>query len=357
MIRYLGEVDTENHYLLFFFQPQLKEKYENEWERYHNLESVLVPWSIFSPGTQLRMPSFLRSFDLDIFHSLNYMYPFLIKGPRILVTIHDLIPLKFPHFTPRAKKTRFNFLFRWVLRRSVQKADLVIAVSRQTRDDLIKFLGLEAEKIRVIYNGVGRRYRPLEPEKVRFRLKEEFGLTAPFALFVGRFDPYKNIVGLLKAFKQFIDSTPDHIKLVIAGPSDPRYPEAFETVKSLRLGSKVIFLDKVDEEELIFLYNGALTLVLPSFYEGFGLPPLEAMACGTPVICSEKGALLEVVGDAALLINPEEEGEMARALEKVCSDEKLRSDMRDRGLKRARLFSWQKTAEETLAVYQGLIPL
>lgn len=352
LIAHLGETDRRNHYLLFFQQPELEEKYGRRWRSYPNLETVLVPWPIFSPTGQLKLPHFLKKLDLDIFHSTNYLIPLLLRGPKLVVTIHDLIPLKFPHFTPRAKKTRYNFLFRWILLRCARKADTVIAVSRRTRNDLIEHLGLEEEKIAVIYNGVDGNYHPLTPAAVRARLKEKWGLAPPYVLFVGRFDPYKNVVGLIRDFKLFLNAGPGDLKLVIAGHYDPRYPEAFRIVRELGLASRVVFLDKLDEEDLIYLYNGSRVLVQPSYYEGFGLPPLEAMACGTPVICSNRGALPEVVGEAALIVDPDEEGSIARALGRIFSDEGLSSKLREKGLERSKIFTWQKTAGETLAVYR-----
>ncbi len=350
LIRYLGKIDPGNHYLLLFDRPELRAKYGRQWEEAPNLETALVPWRLFSPAGQWGLPSWLRGRGIDLFHSPNYLYPLLMKSPPVVVTIHDLIPLKFPEFTPRAKKTRFNFVFRWVLRRSVRRAARVIAVSRHTRADLIGLLGLEEEKIRVVYNGVDRSYRKLPEGEVKSRLYESFKISSPYFFFVGRFDPYKNVTGLIRAFADFIGSTDGSPQLVIAGSPDPRYPEAGKMVESLGIADRVRFLEKVDEEELLYLYNGALVLVLPSLYEGFGLPPLEAMACGTPVICSNRGSLPEVVGDAALLVEPEVE-EIAAGMTKIWEDEELRTELSRRGLRRAASFSWEKTAAETLAVY------
>ena len=355
LIQHLGEIDGENRYYLFFEREELKEKYRRRWERHLNLEPVLVPWPLFSPISQLAFPRFLRRFDLDVFHSPNYLLPLLLRGPRVVVTIHDLIPFKFPHFTPRAKKTRFHFAFRWVLRRCVRKADQVIAVSRRTRQDVMDCLGLKSEKIAVVYNGVNDGYRPLDPEIVAPLLREKFGLSGNYILFVGRFDPYKNVVGLIRAYQKFREETGADRKLVIAGHRDPRYPEALEEVKALGLFSEVVFLDGLDEDDLLYLYNGALVLAFPSFYEGFGLPPLEAMACGIPVICSDRGALPEVVGDAALMVDPDEEESIARALRRIHADRGLRGELKKKGLERAKKFSWRHTAEETLNVYKRLV--
>ena len=329
-------------------------RYWRRWERYTNLEPVSVPWGIFSPAGQVGMPALIRKMELDIFHSTNYFLPLLLWKTRMVITIHDLIPLKFPHFTPRAKKTRFNWFFRWILLRCSHRADRVITISLHTRNDLITELGLPAEKITVVYNGIDSKYRVLERERVLRFCQEKLGSTSPFILYVGRFDPYKNVAGLILAFDRFRRDRKDDPRLVLAGHPDPRYPETGEIVRSLGLESRVVFLDGVDEDELIYLYNGARILILPSFYEGFGLPPLESMACGTPVIVSDRGSLPEVIGDAGLFVDPDREESITGAIRTLWESDRLRSELREKGFKRAKDFSWEKTARETLEVYESL---
>ena len=185
LIRYLGKVDPEDHYLLLFDRPELLDKYARRWEDFPRLETALVPWSLFSPAGQFGLPAWLRGNGVDVFHSPNYLYPLLMNFPPVVVTIHDLIPLKFPEFTPRAKKTRFNYIFRLVLRRAVRRAARVIAVSRHTSDDLKELLGVAEEKIRVVHNGVDRFYRKLPEAEVSARLREIIPEHSPYFLFVG----------------------------------------------------------------------------------------------------------------------------------------------------------------------------
>ncbi len=355
LIHHLGEIDRLNRYFLFFSDQEVMERYARRWEGYPNLRPVPVPWGIFSPAGQVRLPSLIRKMGLDVFHSTNYFLPLFIRGIRAVSTIHDLIPLKFPHFTPRAKKTRFNRVFRLVLARCARRSNRIITVSGHTRDDLIADLGVAPEKIAVVYNGIDEKYRPLPEDGVKRFCGERLGFPNPFLLYVGRFDPYKNVPGLIRAFAAFRRGRTDDPRLVLAGHPDPRYPEAVETVASLGLDSRVVFLDGIDEEELIRLYNGARVLILPSFYEGFGLPPLEAMACGTPVITSDRGSLPEIVGTAALLVNPEREEEIAGAITKLWDSAPLRKELREKGLARSRDFSWEKTARETRGVYESLM--
>ncbi len=355
LIRNLAAVDRKNLYYLFFSEADLLKKYSRHWGNNPNFRPLLVPWGIFTPAGQWKLPARIRRLGLDIFHSTNYFLPLFLRGEvKAVATVHDLIPLKFPHFTPRAWKTRLYPLFRWILSRSVRRADRVITVSRHTARDLAADLHLPPEKIAVVYNGIDGVYRQLPEEEYRNILSIRLDPNRPFLLYVGRFDPYKNVPGLIRAFAEFIHGRSDDPRLVLAGHPDPRYPEAFEVVSELGLSSRVIFLDGVEEEELIALYNGARIVILPSLYEGFGLPPLEAMACGTPVVVSDRGSLPEVVGGAGLLVDPESRAELVSAIEKLWDSEDQRRRFGKLGQARAREFSWRRTAEETLAVYREL---
>lgn len=355
LIRNLAEIDRENSYYLFFRDPALLERYSPDRKDRSNFRPVLVPWGIFEPAGQWGVPSRVRELSLDVFHSTNYFLPLFLKGEvKAVATVHDLIPLKFPHFTPRAWKTRLHPVFRRVLTRSVRRADRVITVSRHTRRDLMADLGLPPEKIAVVYNGIDGAYRPRADKEFPPVLAERLGFSDPYLLYVGRFDPYKNVPGLIRAFAEFVRARTDNSRLVLAGQRDPRYPQAGEIVSALGLSSRVVFLDGVEEGDLAALYGGARILILPSLYEGFGLPPLEAMACGTPVIVSDRGSLPEVVGEAGMIINPENPAEIASAIAKLWESEELRSRFRELGLARAREFSWRRAAEETLEVYRQL---
>jgi len=353
LVFHLGRLDRDNRYLVIFSDPVVKERYQRRWAEFPNIELQAVPWSPFSPLSHLLLPGLLRRRGIDVFHSPNFLCPLFPGGPRMVVTVHDLIPLKFPHFTPRAKKTRFNFFYRWLLRRSLSRADRVIVVSNQTRLDLIDELKIEDDRIAVIYNGVDRKYRPRDKEEAREILGRKYGLSDPFFLFVGRLDPYKNVTGLIESFALFSRRVGGEVKLVIVASPDPRYPDPRLEAARLKIDSRVNFIEGVDDEDdLVAFYNGAVALVLPSLWEGFGLPPLEAMACGTPVVTSNRGALPEVVGGAALMVDPERREEIASALEKIWGDRDLRLRLQEEGLKRAATFSWDKTARQSLAVYR-----
>ncbi len=356
LVFHLGKLDRENHYLVIFNDSALRDRYRKLWEDFSNIETELVPWPPFSPRSHLLLPRLLKRRGTDLFHSTNFLCPLLPGGPRMVVTVHDLIPLKFPHFTPRAKKTRFNFAFRWLLRRSLARADRVIAVSRHTRSDLIGETGLDAGRIAVVYNGIDERYRPREPSGTRELLKERYGIDRPYFLFVGRLDPYKNLPRLIEAYARYCRRNGSAPDLIIVAAPDPRYPDPRDLASRLNLGSRFKMVEGVrEEDDLVSFYNGAVALVLPSLYEGFGLPPLEAMACGTPVICSDRASLPEVVGDAAVLVDPERTEAIADALGRVAADPGLRQSLGEKGLRRAAAFSWEKTAEATAAVYREIM--
>jgi len=356
LILHLARIDRENRYLLLFRDPALEARYRLAWKDYPQLQTALVPWSIFSLPGQARLSPFLRRSGVEVYHSTNYFIPLSIPGPKVVITVHDLIPLIHPEFTPRAKKTRFNFFFRWVIRRCVRRADRVIAPSRCTKDDILSRFPVPEGKVEVVYNGVDEKYRPLDPAAARRRLPAAVDPSVPFALFVGRLDPYKNAAALVGAFDMFLRETGEAARLVLASHRDPRYPEVFAAIAASSCADRIVFLDGLSEEEIIALYASARTVVLPSLYEGFGLPPLEAMACGSAVICSDRGALPEVVGDAALIAEPSPAA-LSAALKTIWRDEKLRAELKARGLNRAARFSWETTAKEHLAVYRSLAGL
>jgi len=310
----------------------------------------LVEYSPFSLRTQLALPSELKRIGCTIYHAPNYMYPYRAFPRRrqgamaCVVTIHDLIPLVFPDHAPRSRKSRLFPLFRRIMLESGARADAIITPSRATADDVIRYLRIPASRshrVRVIPEGVHARYTPG---------KKGDGNTI---LYVGRLDPYKNLPLLIRAFAQVHKQVPE-ARLRIIGPDDPRYPEAWETVAKLNLESHVIRDGYVTDADIVKAYQQAAVFVLPSRYEGFGLPVLEAMACGTPVVCGSGGSLAEVAGTAALQVSVTDPDALANALVQVLTDTALAARMRTEGRKHAAGFSWEQTARDTLALYREL---
>lgn len=255
-------------------------------------------------------------------------------------TIHDIIPLDRPEwFNPR-----FAAWYRWLLPRLTHRVRHIIAVSEFTRQRLIQKLSVDPSKISVVWNGVDSAFVPWEPESIE-RTLLDLQIPGPrYLLCVGSLEPRKNLPRLLDAWRQVAPTLPDDILLVIVGQR--RGTTVFADLK-IEVPARVHFTGYVAQEQLPALYSGALALVYPSLYEGFGLPPLEAMACGTAVITSNNTSLPEVVGDAGLLVDPESVASIGEAMSRVVLDTGLREQLRARGLERAKEITWDRCARET----------
>jgi glycosyltransferase involved in cell wall biosynthesis len=297
---------------------------------------------------RLRLPIPVEWFTglLDIFHSTDFVLP-PVRQARTILTVHDLAFMRLPQCAEASLRAYLNK----VVPRSIERADLVLADSQSTKSDLIELLGVSPDKIEVVYAGVERRFRPMEGEIALQRAKKRYGLDFPFILSLGTLEPRKNFSGLIEAYALMGDK---ELKLVIAGGRGWLYDGVFARVEELGLEDKVIFPGFVADEDLPALYNLAELFVFPSLYEGFGLPPLEAMACGTPVVTSDRPSLPEVVGEAGLMVEATDSEELAEAMERVLTDENLRRERREKGLKQAERFTWEAAAGKLLDVYRRL---
>lgn len=297
---------------------------------------------------RLRLPIPVEWFTgpVDIFHSTDFVLP-PIRQARTILTVHDLTFMRLPQCFEAGLRVYLNK----VVPRSIERADLVLADSQSTKNDLIELLGVSPDRIEVVYAGVEGRFRPMEGEMALQRVKKRYGLDFPFILTVGTLEPRKNFTGLIEAYALMRDKGR---KLVIAGGEGWLYDEIFARVEQLGLEGKVIFPGFVADEDLPALYNLAELFVFPSLYEGFGLPPLEAMACGTPVITSDRPSLPEVVGEAGFMVEATDSQGLAEAMERVLMDEDLRREMGEKGLKQAEKFTWEAAAEKLLEVYKRL---
>ncbi len=290
---------------------------------------------------------------LDVLHFTDFIPP-LHRPPhfyapfRTVITVHDLAFLHYPHFL-----TSISAAYYGQIDKAVVRADHIIVPSDHTRRDLIAQTGVPADKVSVIYEAANPGFRPLPLEPTRTAIAAQYGIPERFALFVGTIEPRKNLAGLLQAF-QYLRQKYDvpGLGLVVAGGQGWLYEETLELVKTLKLEDVTFFLGRVPDEDLQKLYVAARCLVHPALYEGFGLPPLEAMACGTPTIVSNVSSLPEVVGDAGLLVDPRNPKEMAIAIHRLVTDDALHAELRDKGLQRAQTFSWEKAARKTLDVYR-----
>ncbi len=294
---------------------------------------------------QAVLPFQLKKEGVDLIHSLAFVQPLFTSCPGV-VTVYDLSFLLFPEgFNPWKR-----LYLRYMTPYSAQRSRRVIALSQSTKNDLKRLLGIPEEKIEVIPCGVDSRFRPLNGNLIsQFRQKRT--LPERMILFVGTIERRKNVSLLLEAYAQIKRYIPH--ALVLAGARG--WGADGILAQAEKSNADVIFAGYVEQEELPLWYNAADLLAYPSLYEGFGLPPLEAMASGTPVLTSITSSLPEVVGDAAILIDPQNADEIARAMLKVLQDKGLQEEMRKRGLERAKRFTWQGAAEETVRVYEEVM--
>jgi alpha-1,3-rhamnosyl/mannosyltransferase len=308
--------------------------------------TVEVPLSPFSLRQQWIIPSLLgRLADTGgrwLYHSPYYLMPYRLNIPTAL-TCYDLIPLLYPrYFSPL---TRLIYrLTHWL---ALNAAHAILAISEATKADLIHYFRIAPDQITVTPLAVDAHFRPRPSEEIT-AVRRKYDLPNRYVLYVGSNKPHKNLTRLVQA----IGRQPSVVTLVIGGVWDPRYPQARQWVARLKLEGQVRWLGPVPESDLPALYSGATLFIFPSEYEGFGLPVLEAMACGTPVICSHTSSLPEVAGDAALLVNPLDVEELTMAIRRALEDEKLRQQMHEKGLARAATFSWERTAQITLTAYE-----
>ena len=299
---------------------------------------------------QWMLPIELWRFSLDLIHSTDFIPPLHAPIPAV-ITVHDLAFLHWPHFL-----TADSAAYYGQIDRAVKKASHIIVPSESTKRDLIAQLGAAESKVSVIYEAADPSFRPLPLAATRQTVIQDFHLPAKFVLCVGTIEPRKNVSGLLHAFHQLRQRyNVDDVGLVIVGSHGWLYEETLETVKKLNLQTYTFFLGRVDDANLHRLYVAARCHIHPAHYEGFGLPPLEAMACGTPTIVSHSGSLPEVVNDAALLVDPNNPDEMAQAMHQLLTDDQLHAELREKGFQRARCFSWENAARRTLEVYRKVL--
>ena len=302
---------------------------------HHRLER----WALGMEAARLR---------LDLLHTTDFIPP-AWGCRRSLVTVHDLNFLLYPQFLTAESRRYYNQQIEW----AVQRADHILADSHATKSDLVSLLDVPAEKVTVVHLAADPVFHPLAESDTR-RIAARYGLEPGYVLAVGTLEPRKNLTGLLQAYRLLIDMEATTAPLVLVGGKGWLYDDVFERVEVLHLGGRVRFLHDVPDADLPALYNAAGVLTTPSFYEGFGLPALEAMSCGTPVVVADRASLPEVVGEAGILVDPDDPGDIARALARVVADESLRARMRELGLVQASTFTWERAAKATLAVYREI---
>lgn len=343
-------IDSENDYVAFYNRPR-EAQVDPPLDRISHLTTNLAtkPWRMTALiGHLARIPQDRLFPEVDVFHATDHLLPRLARV-RSVFTLHDLVF----RFYPETHKLLNRWFLALMMPRFLEAADAVIAVSEWTKKDAIELYGLDEDKVSVIYEGVNPRFRPAPSETISV-IRQKYGLPEGFILSVGTIEPRKNLTSLLEAYHSLRNARPD-LKLVIVGKKGWLYEGFFRKLHKLGLENEVIFPGFVRDEDLPALYSAADLFVFPSLYEGFGLPVLEAMACGAPVVTSNTSSLPEVAGEAALLIDPRSLEALARAMRDVLDNKILRDDLRARGPKQAAKFTWETAARETLAIYRSLL--
>jgi len=361
IVRALGRVDKENEYILYIKSlsktelsseaSELSSVLDSDFDRFKKFK---IQNSKFNKPfwTYLKLPQEIKKNQPDILFMPIQTVPFFKKpkNMKVVVTVHDLAFLLFPdHFT---KKDRF--LLNFHTKRAVRIADKIITPSEATKKDIVRFYGINEDKIKVVWHGVEARHC-LVSITTATKLANK-----PYILFVGSIQPRKNITGLIEAFEKIKENSPNplfqirnNVKLVICGGRGWMAEEIYKRAKESKFSDDIIFTGSVSDEERDEFYKNALIFALPSFYEGFGLPVLEAMSYGVPCIVGNNSSLSEIVGDNALLVDANSSGDIAEKINLLLSNSELRKDLSRRGIENVEKFSWNKAAEKTLEVFAG----
>jgi glycosyltransferase involved in cell wall biosynthesis len=314
-------------------------------------EPIVAQAGHYSATEQVSIPWLVRKARADLFHAPHYVVSPFTHCPTV-VTIHDCIHLRFPQYLPNRAALVYA---RWMMRSAAHRARRILTVSQASKGDILSYLGVPASKVDVIYNALDERIATPPTAEDLARVRERFLLTDPFVLYAGNIKPHKNLDRLIEAFARVREHVPGDLKLLIIGDEISKYQNLRRLVHRCQLHQHVRFLGFVSDATLAALYRMAAVFVFPSLYEGFGLPPLEAMASGAPVVTSNVSSLPEVVGDAALLIDPLDAGAIAEAIRRILTDTTLREDLIRRGHERVHAFSWERSVARVRQTYFDVV--
>ncbi|MCM8709663.1 glycosyltransferase family 4 protein [Clostridium sp. SYSU_GA19001] len=348
VLRYLLRMDSKNYYHIYWSG----ENYEEF--QFSNTNIIMASKKHHRFFEQNYFPADLKDNNIDIYHiPQNGIGMCENIECKKIATMHDLIPYIMPETVGR------GYLLKFLkdVPKVIELSDALITVSEWSKQDILKYFPIDKNKIFVTPLAADDIYKPLDKEKCKYFLSKQYNINKSFILYIGGFSPRKNVKSLITAFAKVYKDLGKDYNLVIVGATRDQGQYLSEFSSNLEFSSKIIFTGFAPENHLPILYNACDAFVYPSLYEGFGLPPLEAMNCGTPVITSNLTSIPEVVGDAGILINPYNEYELMEALKKLLNNEKLQNEYREKGLIRAQDFSWNKTAEKTLEVYKKIYNL
>lgn len=349
LLHELEKLDRDNQYTIYI-TPEDDAEYDL---RAKNFQKVISPISHYSIAEQTKFLNILNRGKFDLVHFTNFNHPILYRG-KFVITIHDLTLMLYPSFS--AKR---SFIKKWglgiTMKNAIKKAQKIIAISKATKKDLVKVLQADPAKIEVVYEGIDPQYNT-RPIVYRLSSLAKYKINKPYLLFISQWRPHKGILQLVEAFEILKKQFKIPHQLVIVGKPNPDFPEIPKAISHSSFVKDIITPGFVDEEDLPELYRQAELFVFPSHYEGFGLPPLEAMACGTPVVASNVSCVPEILGKAAVYFDPYEPADIAKTVHTASTKEQKNKEiMVKKGLEQARKYSWKKMAAETLEIYNNVL--
>jgi glycosyltransferase involved in cell wall biosynthesis len=349
LIQSLSNVDSDNNYLIFMPQCNSIENLKNNFKT-----SFVDSTSSNSFWDDVNVPNILNNTDIELYHvpqnGVGLSENITCKK---VITLHDIIPLRMPETV----SDRYLRIFNNELPKILKNCDGIITVSNFSKDDIAKEFDFPSENIYVTPLAAQDIYRPLSKCQSKDFITKKYGIQEDFILYVGGFSPRKNIIGLIEAYANLPNKLKETFKLVITGKKGASYEKYRNRAEELHVSNSVVFTDFIPIEDMPLFYNATEVLVYPSFYEGFGLPPIEAMACGTPVIASNVTSLPEVCYESALFIDPNDIDALSYDIERVLSNSLLRLTMVKKSLTRSKNFSWNKTALDTISAYESILKL
>ena len=348
LIEALAEIDSVNEYTLYVTRQDAVRKFADRWPNFLVRQTRPHTPLIRIP---LTLSAELRKNPVDVLH-VQFTAPPFAPCP-VVVSIHDL---SFEHL-PETFNRRSRAQLRLTVRRSARKATHILALSEHARADIVATYGIAPDRVTAIPLAAADRFRPIADERELQRVRHTYGIAGDYILTVGSIQPRKNLGRLITAYARLCKhrEPADYPKLVIVGRQAWLFGETLRAIRESGFSDSIILTGYVPDEDLPALYSGARCFVYPSFFEGFGLPPLEAMKCGVPVIAGNRTSLVEVVGDAGILVDPLDPDEIESALSRVLNDQGLREELSVKGLNRSHLFKWRDTAKRTLEVYQRAV--
>jgi glycosyltransferase involved in cell wall biosynthesis len=343
LLRHLARIDRDTEYILLCRDADMGVPRQLG----ENFRAVRESSANYSIREQVHIPYILIRERPDVYHAPHYVLPPAVPC-RSVVTIHDTIHLMFPQYLPNRGAYAYARTLMWA---AAKRSDRILTVSESSKRDIIHYFNVNPDKIVVVYNALDERFSVEPTAEEIARVRERFQLDHGFVLYVGNIKPHKNLVRLIEAFDGLRREGFEDLKLLIIGDEISKWPALRRAVHRLKLHKHVRFLGFQSDETLASLYRLAAVFVFPSLYEGFGLPPLEAMASGTPVVTSNVSSLPEVAGDAAVLVNPYDAIDIKDGIKRVLTDPALREELRRKGLQRAREFSWERSVARTREIY------